>query len=209
MAWFTRISRFGDVHFVFGQELGNTCGPSSALMCYTKINKLSPSSVMYSTTQRFKNLYETWLGSSYDGANEGTWPEGLVYALNQMNCGRWRKTTVGASAAANTITSLVGTTGGFGVTVTCNPIIVGVNWDGTTASHWVVIDTIRTFLGNSYATVCDPWDAGLHVQRISAGQNFVYQAGETMHLDFGGTHFNYSQPSTGRVKDWPIIHRVT
>ena len=28
MAWFTRFTRFGDMHFVFGQEEGMTCGPS-------------------------------------------------------------------------------------------------------------------------------------------------------------------------------------
>ena len=209
MAWFTRISRFGDVHFVFGQEQGMTCGVASALMCYTKINKLSPTAVMYSTTQRFKELYETWSGSPYDGATTGTWPDGLVYALNQMNCGRWTKTSASGNTAVDTITSLVGTVSGFGPTVFVNPIIVGVNWDGSTASHWVVIDTIRSVLLFSYATVCDPWDAGLHVQRIRSGQNFVYEAGDTMQFNFSGSHFTYSQPSTGRVSVWPIIHRTT
>ena len=209
MAWFTRISRFGDVHFVFGQEQGMTCGPSSALMCYTKINKLSPGAVMYSTTQRIKDLYAQWLGQSYDGSVAGTWPAGLAYALNRMGCGRWTTTSVSATNSVNTMVSLVGTQGAFGPVVNVNPIIVGVNWDGSTGSHWVVIDTIRNFAGNLYATVNDPWDAGLHVQRIESGGNFVYDAGDTMHLDFGGTHYEYSQPSTGRVRTWPIIHRQT
>lgn len=207
MAWFTRITRFGDAHFVFGQEQNMTCGPSCALMCYTKINKLTPGMQMYATTERIKDHYARWLGSAYDGSVAGTWPDGLAYALNRMNCGRWTTTSVQGNRAVNRIVDLVGTSGAFGPTVEVNPIIVGVNWDGSTASHWVVIDTIREFAGSLYATICDPWDAGLHVQRVTPGQDFVYQAGDTAHIDFWGTHFTYSQPSTGRVRAWPIIHR--
>lgn len=208
MAWFTRFSRFGDMHLVFGQEQGMTCGPSSALMCYTKINKLSPGAALYNSTQRIKDLYQQWLGAPYDGSTAGTFPAGLVYALNRLSCGTWTQSTVSASDAADRIISLVGTTGGFGPTVTVNPIIVGVDWDGTTASHWVCIDTVRTFMGSHYATVCDPWDAGLHVQSITPGQNFIYNAAQTIDFDFWGTHYEYSGTSRGRVLNWPFIYRM-
>lgn len=208
MAWFTRFTRFGDVHYVFGQEQGMTCGPSSALMCYTKITKLTPGSVSYNTTQRIKDLYEQWQGAPYDGSQVGTWGEGLVYALNRMNCGRWRCDTYAPNDTAQAIAYFVGQTGGWGATVNVKPVIVGVNWDGSAASHWVCIDTIRSFAGNSYATVCDPWDANVHIQRMTVGQQFVYDAEPVFGVDFGGTHYEYSQPSTGRVRQWPIIHLV-
>lgn len=208
MAWFTRFTRFGDMHFVFGQEQGMTCGPASALMCYTKINKLSPTATAYGDTQRIQQLYAQWSGQAYDGSQTGTYPEGLVHALNNMGCGRWRCDTFAPNDTASAIMSYVGTSSGLGPTVTVKPIIVGVNWDGSTGSHWVCIDTIRGLLGRTYATVCDPWDASVHVQRLEAGTQFTYDAEPTIGIDFGGTHYEYSQPSTGRVRVWPIIHQV-
>lgn len=208
MAWFTRFSRFGDMHFVFGQEQGMLCGPASARMCYTKINKLSPGAALYGTTKKIQDLYARWLGSAYDGATEGTWPEGLVHALNNLNCGRWRKDSYAPNDAAQAIAYFVGTRGAVGPAVDVSPVIVGVNWDGSTASHWVCVDTVRNAFGNLYATVCDPWDAGLHVQKMTIGKAFVYSADTTLGVDLWGTHFSYDQPSTGRVKDWPIIHLV-
>jgi hypothetical protein len=91
--------------------------------------------------------------------------------------------------------------------VDVNPIILGVNWDGSTASHWVCIDTIRTAFGTTYATICDPWDADVHVQSFSKGSPFVYHAAEQIHVDFWGTHYKYTAPSTGRVSQWPMIYR--
>lgn len=185
-----------------------TCGLASALMCYTKIGKLSPGNIGYNTTQKFKELYEAWHGQAYDGSQVGTFPDGLVYALNQMNCGRWRKDSYAPNDTADAIKGFVGSSGGFGPTVRVKPVIVGVNWDGSTASHWVCIDTVRTSMGRSYATICDPWDASVHVQRMQSGQQFTYDAAPTFGIDFGGTHYDYAQPSTGRVRAWPIIHMV-
>jgi hypothetical protein len=207
MAWFTRFTRFGDVHFVFGQELGNTCGPSSALMCYTKIMKLSPGATMYGESHVMEKHYQKWYGKPYDGAKEGTWPEGLVYALNQMGCGRWRQDSYSPVQATAAIEKFVGVAdSSFGPIVSATPIILGVNWDGSTASHWVCIDTVRDIFGRKYATICDPWDANVHVQRIKSGDPFVYEAKTESRVDLWGTHFEYSAPSKGVIRDWPIIH---
>lgn len=208
MAWFTRFTRFGDIHYVFGQEQGMACGLASALMCYTKINKLSPGSPSYNTTAKIQQLYTKWLAGAYDPTTTGTWPDGLVYALNQLNCGRWKKDSYSPNNAAQAIAHFVGVRGAFGPAVTVTPVIVGVNWDGSTASHWVVVDTVRSAFGNLYATINDPWDASVHVQKMEYGKAFVYEAAPTIGIDFGGTHYEYDQPSTGRVKDWPIIHLV-
>ncbi len=209
MAWFTRFTRFGDIHFVFGQELGNTCGPSAALMCYTKLMKLSPGAKLFGNSNQMELWYQEWYGKPYDGTKEGTWPEGLVYALNKSGCGRWRCDKYSPVDATDAIDKFVGTTSGVvGPTVNCTPVIVGVNWDGSTASHWVCIDTVREVMGLKFATICDPWDANVHVQHITVGQPFVYMAKQEQRVDLWGTHFEYNQPSTGRVKDWPIIHLV-
>jgi hypothetical protein len=206
MAWFTRFTRFGDAHFVFGQELGNTCGPSSALMCYTKLMKLAPGAAFYGNTNQMEAWYAEWYGKPYDGNKEGTWPEGLVYALNKAKCGTWTFDTYSPNDTAQAIDWFVGRTSGWGATVKVKPIIVGVNWDGSKASHWVCVDTVREWAGQLYATVCDPWDADVHVQKMKIGTQFVYEAKEELHIDFGGTHYSYNQPSTGRVRTWPIIH---
>lgn len=206
MAWFTRFTRFGDVHYVFGQEQAMTCGPSSVLMCYTKLTKFSPSATGYDDTQKIRDYYAEWSGAAYDGSTTGTWPAGLVYALNKLGFGRWTHAVYDPQATSSKIIELVGSSGGIGPTATVKPIIVGVNWDGSTASHWVCIDTVRSLFGSSYATVCDPWDASVHVQSISPGTQFSYSAEPTIGIDFGGTHYEYDQPSTGRVRQWPIIH---
>ncbi len=206
MAWFTRFTRFGDMHLVFGQEQGMTCGPSSALMCYTKLMKLAPSAPLYESSHPIEQHYQTWYGKAYDGNKEGTWAEGLVYALNKMNCGKWRCDKYAPNDAAQAIDWFVGRTSGLGPTLTVTPVIVGVNWDGSKASHWVCVDTVRLFMNNLYATVCDPWDSDVHVQKMKIGSNFVYEAKEQLKVDFGGTHYEYTQPSTGRVREWPIIH---
>lgn len=41
--WFTRFTRFGDTHLVFGQEQGISCGLACVIMAAYKINKLTPS----------------------------------------------------------------------------------------------------------------------------------------------------------------------
>jgi len=38
MAWFTRITRFGDVHLVYGQEHDRSCGLACIMMCVFKLN---------------------------------------------------------------------------------------------------------------------------------------------------------------------------
>ncbi len=57
------------------------------------------------------------------------------------------------------------------------------------------------------ATVCDPWDANLHIQGFELGKPFVYDAdhaGPT--LDFGGKRYAYpGSANKGKVKTWGAI----
>ena len=105
----------------------------------------------------------------------------------------------------------MGTTG-FGPTVAVEPVILGVDWDQGGA-HWVVVDTIRTVMGTTYATVCDPWDANVHIQSFSTGSPFRYDAssgGFSVNF-FGkapkGVKQKYDNASKGQVKTWGMIAR--
>jgi len=211
MAWFTRFDRFGDMHFVYGQERENTCGPSCVMMCVLKINKLAPGRSALYLEETIRADYGAWQHAPYSGHDYGTYPEGLVSILNGLNCGRWTHSTVTAGASSQKIIDLVGTSSAFsGPIVRCNPIIIGVNWDGSTASHWICVDAVRSVAGRYYATVCDPADADLHVQSFKPGEPFVYHASPQISFDLWGQRDAnaYSGGATGRVRDWPFIYRT-
>jgi hypothetical protein len=211
MAWFTRFDRFGDMHFVYGQERENTCGPASVMMCVMKINKLAPGRSALFLEETIRNDYAAWQGQPYDGRAYGTYPQGLVSILNSLNCGRWTHSMVSAQDSSQRLVDLVGTTSALvGPTVACNPIIIGVNWDGSTASHWICIDGVRSVAGYYWATICDPGDADLHVQSFTPGQPFVYHASPQISFDLWGQRdaSAYGGGATGRVRDWPFIYRT-
>lgn len=212
MAWFSRITRFGDVHMVYGQEAGMSCGIASVLMCVFKINKLSPGKQAVQIESDVYNAYSTASGAQYKPEKRGTHPTHLVTVLNGLNCGKWTWSNKAGVDASKFIIEKVGICGGLGPTVDCNPIIVGVDWDGGGA-HWIVIDTIRDFFGSKYSTVCDPWDANVHVEKISRSKAFEYTPGDGgFSVDFWGEHKGQSSPygetDRGLVKTWGIIHRI-
>jgi hypothetical protein len=51
MAWFSRFTRFGDMHLVYGQEANMSCGIASVMMCVFKINKLNPGATSVTVEQ--------------------------------------------------------------------------------------------------------------------------------------------------------------
>jgi hypothetical protein len=212
MAWFSRFTRFGDMHLVFGQEANMSCGIASVMMCVFKINKLSPwNQAIHVNTDIYK-AYSTASGGQYKPETRGTHPNHLVTVLNSLKCGRWTWSNVSAAAASKKIIDLVGVTPAPGPTLTVNPIIIGVDWDSGGA-HWAVVDTVRGVMGWTYATICDPWDANVHIQAIDASKPFVYKADEGgFAVDFGGEHKGQTSPykpgARGRIQTWGIIHRI-
>jgi hypothetical protein len=208
------------MHFLYGQEKGMNCGPACVLMCVAKINKISPNQAIYYEDQ-VREMYNKLTGDRDSGDKNGTGPEGLVSVLNRLNCGRWSSEKVASTDASDKIMEAVGTSSVFrGPIVDVNPVIVAVDWDGGGA-HWVVIDTVRTINGKNFATICDPWDANVHVEEIVSGKQFVYIARAENRIDFAGTHHEYkgankgpvqftsgSTTSTGRLKIWPMIARL-
>lgn len=211
MAWFSRISRFGDVHMVYGQEAGMSCGIASVLMCVFKINKFTPGAAAVHEETKVCDLYATASGGVYKPETVGTHPTHLVTVLNGLNCGSWAWAGLAGAAASKKILDTVGISGGIGPTATVNPVIVGVDWNAGGA-HWIVIDTIRKPFGSRYATICDPWDTNLHVQEISDKSPFTYDAGQGgLSVDFWGSHKGQTSPygktDQGVLKTWGIIYR--
>jgi hypothetical protein len=210
MAWFTRFTRFGDVHLVYGQEAGNSCGIASIMMCVFKINKLTPGSTAVTVEKDIYKKYEAAMGGGYVYTPEtvGTYPEKLATILNSFTTGNWKWHQTPVNDVGQVLTDQVGVRGMFGPSLDVNPVILGVDWD-TTGAHWVVVDTIRDVLGTRYATVCDPWDSNVHMQKFATGSPFVYDPNSGgFTIDFWGKHKDYTSNSAkGQVKTWGMIYR--
>ena len=212
MAWFTRFTRFGDMHLVYGQEAGMSCGIASVMMCVFKINKLVPGKQALTVEKAITQKYQAALGSAYNSETTGTYPQHLCTVLNSFTSGNWNWHQTPVNQVSDTLISKVGLTDGLGATVNVEPVILGVDWDSGGA-HWIVVDTIRHAFGTTYATVCDPWDANLHFQKISKGSPFYYDAATGgFSINLWGTTKGDKQPyvgnsAKGQVKTWGMIYR--
>lgn len=212
MAWFTRFTRFGDVHLVYGQEKNMSCGIASVMMCVFKINKLTPGKTALTVETDIYAKYQKAWGQTYTAIQAdqfGTYPQHLATILGEFTGKTWRGRTVAPQAIPQLLIDKVGVRKGIGPSVSVSPVILGVDWD-LGGAHWIVVDTIRSFAGNYYATVCDPWDTNVHIQKFSPGSAFKYHAGEGgFTIDFGGKHKGNASPydntSKGMVKTWGII----
>jgi hypothetical protein len=55
MAWFSRFTRFGDVHWVYGQERNISCGVACVIMAVFKTHKFTPGTkAVYSENEILK-----------------------------------------------------------------------------------------------------------------------------------------------------------
>lgn len=186
MAWFTRFTRFGDAHMVFGQEQDISCGVACVIMAAFKINKIKPKTkAMFSEEDIMKKAVALFgpnpLGTA--GLNN---PQ-IVQLLNEpsLNMTGWKLSTLAQNQVTNKILKAVGVESGIGPTVNVKPVIVGVDWKNG-GGHWVVIDTVRKLGSSYYATVCDPWDASVHVIPVKKDENFNYTAKKVIDFDFFG-----------------------
>lgn len=203
MAWFTRFTRFGDVHIVYAQEAENSCGIACCMMVTFKINKLRPGATAVHQEKSVYDVYSKVSGSTYDGSAY-TYASHLASTLNKLLPGKWVAKDVGASNVGKTIISKVGVTPGFGPIIDVTPVIVLVGWTAAGA-HFVVVDTVRQAVGQKYATVCDPWDGDVHVTPCASGSSLKY-VGEAQPLswDLGGTRHEYSGANPGTSNGWMV-----
>ncbi len=207
MAWFSRFTRFGDAHLVYGQEAGMSCGIASVIMCVFKINKLRPGAQAVQVEKDIYAKYSTASGGAYKPETQGTNPNHLVTVLNSLNCGKWTWKSTSGAAASKLIIDKVGVTG-LGPQVQVNPIIAAIKWSGP-GGHGVVIDTVRSVAGSKYATVCDPWDANVHVTSIDETKAFNYDAGKGgFHVNvWGSTKATGGSYSSKGANMW-VVHRI-
>jgi hypothetical protein len=223
MAWFSRISRWGDIHLVFGQRWQNSCGLASVLMCVFKTNKLTPGASSFRVETEVRDRYTQLLGSAYDPATTGTFPQHLVTILNEFTNVTWAHTTPSVNDVSGQIVRSVGETSALvlGPTLGCSPVIVGIDWTGGGA-HWVVIDSVRSLGSYRWATICDPWDTNLHINRFRIGHPFTYDAGDVVagvdigggvsqaggNVGTGGTSRTATYAGTGQVANWGVIYQT-
>ena len=191
VGWFTRLTRFGDVDLVYGQEANMSCGIASVMMRVFKISKLTPGSTSVTVEKDMYQKYSQVMGSGYSPETTGTYPQYLATVLKSFTSGTWHWHNYAPTDVPQKLVDKVGVTMGFGSVVDVEPVILGVDWD-LGGAHWVVVDTIRDALGSQCATICDPWDANVHMQTFSVGSPFFYDAAT------GGFMMNYGHRAQGR-----------
>lgn len=207
MAWFTRFTRFGDIHLVYAQEQENSCGIACVNMAVFKINKLRPGRTAVHREQQIYQVYSAVSGETYDGSGY-SYSNYLAGTLNRLSVGTWVSRNVGAGRVSRRIVDSCGTVPvGAPPIINVNPILVLVGWGGGGA-HWVVVDTVRTIGGAKWATVCDPWDGNVHVTRFQTGQPFNYNAAHVpFSWDLGGTRHEYEGTTSGAADGW-VVYRT-
>lgn len=207
MAWFSRFTRFGDMHWVFGQERNISCGVACIIMAAFKINKFTPGVQASFSEDDVLSRATVLMGPNPLGTDGLSNPQ-MVTLLNDpmFNMGGWRLDTLPQTSVPNSIITQVGVASGFGPTLDVKPVIVGIDWIGG-KGHWVLIDTVRTFMGSTYATVCDPQDANVHVTELATNSTFNYTGQRIWGRELWGKPIGYDAPNVGGAFIGDIISR--
>ena len=200
MGWFTRFTRFGDMHLVYSQEGDNACGIACVRMVTFKVNKLSAGRTALHSETELDAVYSRVSNTTYDGSAY-TYANHLATVLTELCPGTWTAGDVGASAVGGVLLDGLGGADNAGTGVNGAapavrrgyPIIVLVGW-GAGGAHFVVVDTVHQWNGALYASVCDPWDGDVHVTRFARGAPFAY-TGQDQSL----THAAPGQSTAGAI----------
>jgi len=209
MAWFVRFTRFGDAHLVYAQEKGCSCGIACVMMTVFKVNKLTPGVRALHSEKEIYKVYSRVSHTHYEG-NAYSYANFLASTLNRLRVGKWKAEDVGNYHVAKRIVGSVGESS-IGPVVSYSkkhsPIIVLVGWKKGGA-HFVVIDSVVSFMGGLYASVCDPWDGDVHITPVHLGKHFTYVGAEVpWSWDIGGTRHDYSTKKSGGGNGW-VVRRV-
>jgi hypothetical protein len=222
MAWFSRVTRFGDLHFIYAQEAENSCGIASVVMTVFKINKLVPGAAALHREREIYRHYSAVTGSTYDGSTY-SFATDLASVLNRLSVGTWEARDIGATNVAQAIVDSVGVDvpglsllgGPLAPALWVGnqlrqriPIIVLVGWNAGGA-HFVVIDTVNNTPFGMYASVCDPWDGNVHITEFRTGSAFNYVGAPVpLSWDLGGSRHDYSSSSPGSPNGW-VVRRIS
>src|SRR5579871_4263821 len=127
MAWFTRITRFGDVHLVYGQEHDRSCGLACIMMCVFKLNKLRPGAASLTTENDIIKAYESavnskfnWDSNAFGGADARFMPR----VLDQFTSGSWQAHNAQPTTIPQALIDKVGVTGSPGPVINVEPVIM-------------------------------------------------------------------------------------
>lgn len=203
MTWFTRFTRFGEMHMVYSQENSNSCGIACVRMVVFKVNKLRPHALALRSEQSIDADYARVSGAPYDGSGYSN-ATLLFKLLNQFTSDTWVAEYAGPAVIGQKLIDSVGVNGTPGAS-TGAPVIVLVGWSAGGA-HFVVVDSINEVRGQHYASVCDPWDGNVHVTAFAPGQPFNYTGAPVpWSWSFGGPEHTYDGgPSSGAGNGWII-----
>ena len=193
MAWFARLTQFGQAHMCYAQEKSDSCGIASSIMVNFKLKAGSIGTGSYAkalfpslggiTGQLLgdeakdkavlaeREVYGL-VNSTYNGTT-GTTGAQVASLLNALKIGNWRAVD---PCSSNAIAAQV---------VTCYkngwPTIIGNSWykrpdhlQKSGGGHWVVVDTLNKVGDTLYASICDPITGNVHVTEFTVGQDFVY-----------------------------------
>ncbi len=212
MVWFSRLTRFGDVHWVYGQERNISCGVASVVMAVFKIHKLTPGiKAVYSEDEILKRARQI-TGEANPLGNSGLDGVKMLKLLNDATykMAGWTFASLPSRAVPSKIIKTVGVTKGIGPVVSVKPMIAMINWHGGGGNHWVLFDTVREFGGTLYATVCDPWDANVHFLKLEKGKGPEYTAKEEYAKDIWGApkRKQYSETNKGNLRLGIVISRL-
>jgi hypothetical protein len=192
-SWFFRIDRFADTHLVAAQGKDQSCGLASIKMVVFKVNKLRPGGAALSTERDIEKRYKQSAGeTTHDFDQAGSDPAVMVKVLNSFGIGNWAIEWPPLNDVGTKIAQYVGTDQ-FGLGLTGinalkrgYPVILACYWSGG-GGHAIVVDTVTSVpMVGTYATICDPWDADVHFEKIEAGKPFTYAPTAAIGINFWG-----------------------
>ena len=196
-SWFLRIDRFADVHLVAAQNKNQSCGLACIKMAVFKINKPRPQSA-FAVERDIEQRYRKQAGEMvHDFDTHGSNPTVMVKVLNDLGIGNWAIKWPGVNDVGDKIARYVGIDQ-FGLGPTgANairrgyPVILACYWKdgkgGFKGGHAIVVDTVtRVPLLGTHATICDPWDADIHFEKIETGKPFTYKPTKAIGINLWG-----------------------
>jgi hypothetical protein len=192
-SWFFRIDRFADTHLVAAQGKDQSCGLAAIKMVVFKVNKLRPGTTSFSTERDIETKYKKLAGeTTHDFDLTGSSPSVMVKVLNSFGIGNWAIDNPPLNDVGTKIAQYVGTDQ-FGLGLTGinaakrgYPVILACYWSGG-GGHAIVVDTVTSVpIMGTYATICDPWDADIHFEKIEDGKPFTYAPTAAIGINFWG-----------------------
>lgn len=220
MGWFVRVTRFGSVHMVYGQEKDCSCGIASIIMINFKMKKgriaaaastasipvIGPAIAPALTGLALKDavaaeeeVYKTYSevsGTKYDGSTY-TWSDQLPKVMNKLGIGTWKDKFVGESGVAGAILDSVDSNS--------YPILLHTTWNVGGGGHFIVCDQVHDFMGTKYACICDPWNGDVVITSFEKGKIFNYTGKDPAgSWSIGGIKHSYDTPNPGKMSGWVI-----